>query len=335
MAFPNPKIVFAVLATLLSTAISAVQYPLPVTVLHDFGYPSWLENLAVRSNGEILTTRLDTPALYQVDHITGTPVLVATWDGTTEHSGALGIAETTSDVFYVIVAAQFDQATFVKTGGVNSVYEVNMNTFALADDNATVASNATVTLVTDIPGADFLNGMATLDDEHIYVGDVYNGVVYLVDTTTGAYQIAVDDPLMKFEADNTTNLGVNGLKVRGGYLYWTNTNRGFLARIAVGADGLPTGVGQVVAVNLPKPDDFVFATDGTAFLAQNQQDTLSVAWGVENSSGVPVTAVPIAGNNKSTILAGVSSGKFGRTASDGNRLYLSTSGGKLHPSEAM
>lgn len=338
MAFPSPRSLLASSLALLFAAVGTTTAhlpPLPVTVLHDFGYPSWLENLAVRSNGAILTSRLDTPVLYQVDHVTGNPVVVATWDDT-EHSGALGISETTPDVFYVIVAAQFDQETFVKTGGVNSVYEVNMNTFALAD-NGSVAAPATVKLLVDVPGADFLNGMATLDDGRIYVSDVYNGWVYLIDTTTGAYRIAVNDPLMKFSVNGTsaaTNLGVNGLKVRDGFLYWTNTNRGFLARIPVGVDGLPTGLGQVAATNLPKADDFQFRTsndrgDGTVFVAQNQQDTLSAACGIEYVSRTPVWAVPMAGNNQSTVLAGVTAGKFGRTASDGDRLYLSTSGGKL------
>lgn len=312
---------------LFPSIVISTQFPLNVTVLHDFGFPSWLENLAIRSNGEILTTRLDTPMLYQVDHITGDAVEVAVWNAT-ERFGALGIAEGASDVFHVILAA-FTDDDFVKTSGVNSIFTVDMNTFELAADG-TVSSNATVSLLTDIPEADFLNGMATLDTEHIYVGDVYSGVVYLVDTTTGDYQVAVNDTLMKFSVDGAaapTNLGSNGLKVRDGYLYWTNTARGFLARIAVGSDGLPTGASEIVATNVPRADDFQFREDGTVFIAQNQYDTLSVAWGVEDAK-VPVVAQAIAGNNVSTTLAGVSSPKFGRTQKDSNRLYLSTSGGE-------
>ncbi|CAN8097796.1 unnamed protein product [Discula destructiva] len=263
--------------------------------------------------------------LYQVDHLTGTPVEVTSWNAT-EYSGALGISEGVTDVFYVILAAFFDQATFVKTSGINSIFKIDLNTFALNSDGL-VEQNATVSHLTDIPEADFLNGMATLDDSHIYVSDVYSGVIYLVDVATGDYRVAVNDTLAKFSVDGetaATNLGSNGLKVRDGYLYWTNTARGFLARIPVGADGLPTGPSAVVATNLPKADDFQFRADGTVFVAQNQQDTLSKATGVE--SGTVVSAVPIAGSNISTILAGVTSPKFGRTAKDCNRLYLSTSG---------
>lgn len=311
----------------LSTTITAKCSSLNVTALHTFPYPSWLENLAIRSNGEILTSRLDTPILYEVNHLTGDAVEVATWNAS-EHAGALGISEGAEDVFYVILAAFFDQATFVKTSGVNSIFKVDMSTFSLSDDGS-VETNATVTHLTDIDEADFLNGMATLDDGHIYVSDVYSGVIYLVDVSTGDYQVAVNDTLAKFSVDGeaaSTNLGSNGLKVRDGYLYWTNTARGFLARIPVGTDGFPTGDSAIVATNVPKADDFQFRDNGEVFVAQNQQDTLSAAWGVE--SGGVVTAQAIAGSNISTILAGVTSPKFGRTSTDSNRLYLSTSGGK-------
>lgn len=333
---PSFKMVSSGLRCLILPLISSLSavvtgecnvFPLSVTALHTFADPTWLENLAVRANGEILTTRLDTPMLYQVNHLTGEPVEVTSWNST-EWKGALGIAETTTDVFYVILAAMFDQETFVKTSGVNSIFEVDMTTFALTR-NGSIKRDAVVTHLTDIPEADFLNGMATLDDSHIYVSDVYSGVVYLVDTSTGDYQVAVNDTLMKFSVDGSaasTNLGSNGLKVRDGYLYWTNTARGFLARIPVGQDGLPTGSSEIVATNVPKADDFQFGDDGTVFVAQNQMDTLSAAWAVED--GVEQTATAIAGSNVSTILAGVTSPKFGRTSQDSNRLYLSTSGGE-------
>lgn len=327
--FPYIRSHFVSLAALSAVATSkCTNFPLPVTVLHTFDEVSWLENLAIRSNGEILTTRLDTPALYQVNHLTGTAVEITTWNAS-DYKGALGISETTADVFYVILSAIVDD-DFVKTGGVNTVFEVDMTAFELAADGTTINQNASISLLTEIPEADFLNGMATLDDSHIYVGDVYSGVVYLIDTATGDYQVAVNDTLMKFSIDGSvasTNLGSNGLKVHDSYLYWTNTANGFVARIAIGSDGLPTGeASEIVATNVPKADDFQITSDGTLFVAQNQQDTLSWAQPFNGSS---VAAWPLAGNNLSTTLAGVTSPKFGRTANDSNRLYLSTSGGTL------
>lgn len=326
-SYINPFFVsLAALSTVATT--SCTKFPLPVTVLHTFDSVSWLENLAIRSNGEILTTRLDTPALYQVNHLTGSAVELATWDASA-FKGALGISETATDIFFVILSAFVDDS-FEKTGGVNSVFKVNMTTFEMGADGTSVAQNATVSLLTEIPEADFLNGMATLDDHRIYVSDVHNGIVYLVDTETGDYQVGVNDTLMKYSIDGSnasTNLGANGLKVHGSYLYWANTANGFVARIPIGSDGLPTGkAAEIVATNVPKADDFQITSDGQLFVAQNQQDTLSWA---NSYQGTSVTARPLAGSNISTVLAGATSPKFGRTANDSRRLYLSTSGGKF------
>ncbi|KUI52944.1 hypothetical protein VP1G_00320 [Cytospora mali] len=304
----SPSLLRTLITALTATlAVSATPCPttnLLVTVLHSFGYPSWLENLAIRSNGEILTTRLDTPILYQVNHLTGTPVEIATWNGS-QWGGCLGIAEGKADKFYVILAALYNQETFVKTGGVNAVFEVDMSTFLLAADGTTVKRNATVSHITDIPEADYLNGMATLDNSHIYVADVYSGTVYLIDVDTGNYTLAVNDPLMKWTVDGDsapTHLGSNGLKMHGGYLYWSNTAGGFIARIKVGSDGLPVGESSIVVANVARPDDFQVRSDGTVFIAQNQVDTLSVAF-PEARGDASVNATAIAGSDVSTVLA--------------------------------
>jgi hypothetical protein len=147
--------------------------------------------------------------------------------------------------------------------------------------------------------------------------------VYKINTDTAAYEIAIDDPKMKYTevADPSTNLGVNGIKIQDSYLYWTNTAAGTLNKIEITAEAVPVGESSVVSSNVPLADDFVFKSDGTAFIAQNQMDELSVLpWGTSE-------AQVIGGSNISTLLAGVSAGKFGRLSTDSQILYLTTSGG--------
>ncbi|KAG0651228.1 hypothetical protein D0Z07_1949 [Hyphodiscus hymeniophilus] len=297
--------------------------PLKVNTVWEFAFPSWCENLAIRANGQILVSRLDTPELYQVDP-TGkiAPILIATWDAS-YYMGALGISETTPDVFAINIAAPVD-ANFVKTSGVPAIYKVDMNTFK-ATSAGVIEKNATVSLIANLPIADFINGMTTLDEEHVLSADVYLGRVYKVDVKTGAYSIAINDPKMKFPANAPTNLGVNGLKIKDSYLYWTNTAVGSLNKIQITSAGTPVGTSSVVTANVPRADDFIFKSDGTAFIAQNQEDELSVL--LPGTSKAEV----VAGSNTSTILAGVTAGKFGRLASDCERLYLTTSGGLAAP----
>jgi hypothetical protein len=139
---------------------------------------------------------------------------------------------------------------------------------------------------------------------------------------TGAYDIAIQDPKMHFPPGASTNLGVNGIKINGCYLYWTNTANGTLNRIEITADGTPVGTSEIVTANVPKADDFIFKDDGTAWIAQNQDDELSL---LEPGSSI---ATVVDGSPISTTLAGVTAGKFGRLESDSQILYLTTSGGE-------
>ena len=203
-----------------------------------------------------------------------------------------------------------------------------MRTFKLGlGPGGDVLENATVTKLVDIPEAGLLNGMATVNEETILVSDVHNGNVLRVNTVSGAYSIAIDDPKMKFSyvANPPINLGVNGIKIRDSHLHWANTAAGFNARIKINAFASPVGCSEIAVTNVPGADDFIIRSDGVAFICQNGEDTLSIAY---LNPSEPVPAVPIAGRNTSTILAGVTAAAFGRLPTDRKRLYLSTSGGE-------
>lgn len=304
--------------SLLSTTFSLPS--VDVNVLYKFGDGTWAENLAVRANGQILVSRLDTPEVLQLDPTGASePIVVASWNSTT-YKGCLGISETSHDMFYVVTSGFFDK-NFVLTSGVNSIWEIDMRNFAVSKKTGEVKSKAIVSKLVDIPTSDYLNGATTLSESSILVADVYNGWVYRVDTRTGAYNIAINDEKMKFDAvpNPASNLGVNGIKIKDGYLYWTNTAVGTLNRIRITNKGAAVSKSEVVS-NVPRPDDFIFK-NGIAFIAQNQMDELSILY--PNSSAAQV----IAGSNISTILAGVTAGAFGRLQSDNQVLYLTTSGG--------
>lgn len=306
--------------SLLSTTFALP--PVDVNVIYNFGNGTWAENLAVRANGHILVSRLDTPEVLQLDPTGASePIVVASWDSTT-YKGCLGVSETSRDMFYVVTSGFVDD-NFVLTSGVNSIWEIDMRKFAVSKKTGEVTSKAIVSKLVDIPTSDFLNGATTLSKTSILVADVYNGWVYHIDTQTGAYNVAINDEKMKFDVvpNPAVNLGVNGIKIKHGYLYWTNTAAGTLNRIRITNQGAAVGKSEVVVSNVPKADDFIFKKNGVAFIAQNQMDELSVLY--PRSSAAQL----IAGSNTSTILAGVSAGAFGRLRNDEHILYLTTSGG--------
>lgn len=309
----------AILNGVLSSPIvidSRAVLPLTVNTIYQFeNIGSWVENLAVQKNGQLLVTRVDTPELLQIDPTNKfAPITVATFPST--YSGTLGITETTDGIFYVVAGAPVN-GSFIKTSGVASVFQINMNTFKL-NSKGIITCNATVHKVADLPNAGFLNGMTTLSDTLLLIADSYLGVVWRVDVCNGESTIIIDDPKMKYLPGAFTNLGINGVKIRDSYLYWSNTGNPIFSRIPINSDGNATGIAEVVAA-VNNSDDFVFGPDGTAWMCQNQLESLST---VKNG----VTTL-VAGNPSSIILAGVTAGEFGRLSTDSHILYLTTNGG--------
>lgn len=140
-----------------------VALPLAVNTIYEGSVPTWFENLAVRENGQLIISRDDTPAIWQVDPTGVLPPIVLSTFNTTAYAGCLGIAETSTDIFYVVLQAPYNQTTFIKTDpSLNaSVFKLDMTEFAV-DADGEVTTNATVSKLVDLPDAGFLNGMITL-----------------------------------------------------------------------------------------------------------------------------------------------------------------------------
>ena len=80
-----------------------IPYSLPLSVhlIHEFPLKTWVENIDVRHNGQLLVTILSTPDIYQVDPVNhSAPILIHTFPSAL---GLLGITEGAPDHFYVVV----------------------------------------------------------------------------------------------------------------------------------------------------------------------------------------------------------------------------------------
>lgn len=84
-----------------SLAAPATASKITVRNVWEFSNPTWVENIAVRSNGHLLVTILSSPDLYQIDPTGKPPQLVHTFP---QYTGLLGIAEIESDVFAVVTS---------------------------------------------------------------------------------------------------------------------------------------------------------------------------------------------------------------------------------------
>lgn len=289
--------------------------PLPSRVVYQFPKPTWIENIAVRSNGQLLVTLLTTPELYLVDPKTSDAKLVYKFE---EISSLTGIIEIQDDVFYV-AGGNFNLQTFANEAGSYHVWEVDLKAFDTTSEPA-------VKEIAHLPSAGLPNGFELLskDEGAFLFADSEVGGVWKLNVKDGSCEIAIEVDEMKFAPPPALSMGVNGIKIRDGHLYWSNTSKAIMCRIKIDGHGKAIGKAEVLEENVVV-DDFVFDAKGNAWLATNPVNTVAVL--KEKGEGV-VTA--IGGKNELTVAGGTAC-QFGRQPSDGYILYLVTTGGLAGP----
>jgi hypothetical protein len=167
--------------------------------------PTWFENIAIKSNGTIVTTRLDVPEVWAVDPETssGFQVLRVPLPDEIPNQALTGICSPKPDVF-AIGAGSFDMLGGAKPKpGSWSIWLADLTT-----------EQPKVIKVADIPAIGMINGIAAWDDSTVLVTDCLNGKVYTLDVETGLYNVALEDETMTIPADAPFQVGINGIKTR-------------------------------------------------------------------------------------------------------------------------
>ncbi|RDL30999.1 uncharacterized protein BP5553_09788 [Venustampulla echinocandica] len=328
MAFlPSSSLLISALTVILAfTPFSQVlSHPAPqdaaVRTVYQFPNLTSLENIAVRSNGQLLVAVISSAELYQVDPFNNKGAsLVHRFPGALS---TLGIAEVEPDIFAIIVANYTPGVPTVNGSG--SIWRVDLRSFKCSD-NGDVTSQPTVTKIASIPESLLPNGLALLapGSPYILVADSGLGAVWRVNFHTGEYVKTLSHPLMLPSPEVDLKIGINGVHIFRSTLYFTNTvlDGGFFAKVPIHLFGpnAGTAAGDYVVVSKNGfGDDFVMDKNGNAYIAQN------VKSGVQLVTPDGKFSV-IAGNENSTALAGDAALQFGRTTRDKNVLYVVTSG---------
>lgn len=296
-------------------AIRAAASIPTVTSIYNFTLGTWVENLAVRANGQILATLLTTPQVYQVDPNSNSAhpsTLVYTFPS---YLACLGIVELGFDTFYV-VTGNISIATATSTPGSYSVWKLDMAGFT-AGGTPTVA-----TKIADFPQALTLNGMTALQPsggDTLLIADSGAGAVWSLNVSNGAVDKIITDPLMAPASGAVLALGINGLKVYNQNLYFSNTDQGLLGQVQLNADGSAKGPATVVVRNAPGADDFQLDLLGDLFIAGDDELRFD---GILESAGGPPDVV-----SNSSLLAGSTAVQFGRLPTDLASVYVTTHGG--------
>lgn len=164
------------------------------------------------------------------------------------------------------------------------------------------------------------DGVATLpsDPSVVLVADAAQGIIWRVNTATGHYDMAINDS--SFKPTDIVPLGVNGIHILNNELYFTNLATNSVGKVAITSEGLAAGVVQVLTTKAIAADDFALSDDGIVYAAG-----ANTLWQVTADGFIAA----FVGGPNSTVVQGITSARFGRTALDRDVLYLSTQGGLL------
>ncbi|CAG7928119.1 unnamed protein product [Penicillium olsonii] len=277
---------------------------------------SWIDNMVVRSDGNLLLTRLDTPEVWQVNTTSGNATLVHSFPNVTS---CFGISEIADDVFAVVIG-DFDSKTYQPTAGSFSVQKLDFSEKNATQDERALAGPI-ASEIAAVPESLALNGMATFaqDSNLVLVADSLMGVIWKVDTETGDYAVALNHTTMT-AAPGPLPLGINSCTVLGEYVYYTSTTRMQYCRVKVDKQANAVGDYEVIASGF-LPDNIELTPDGTAYIPTDPQN------GVVRITPLGQIAL-VAGGQISMEMPGPTSTRLSK---DRDVLYVGTSGGQIAP----
>lgn len=249
-----------------------------------------VENVAVRSNGQILATNMNSANLYTVDPVakkSSTAVVV------TGATGLSGIGEVSPDVFAVI--------------GGKGIYKVDFT-----------GASPKSTLIKQITGASNLNGLAVFNDDTVLVADAGKGSVYKFSISTGEYSEALKDPTMA--PSGAIPFGIDGIKYSNGTVWYTNIFKNSFHKVSVDPEtAKATGSITTLWTNL-MGDDLCFGPNGKIYVATNSGGTVVE---VDPAVGKPTAVARVSGStscafgrtdaDKNVIYVGGGQGVFAAT----------------------
>ena len=304
---------------------------LPTTTIATFPIGSFLENIAVRPNRNLLVTCMSDGTLYQVvlpppGQRQSRVEKVHVWEG----REATGIVEHPArpDVFFVSVGIMGEQGSW-------GVWEVDFSSPShSSSDDDSGARPPSVSRFVDVPSALWLNGATALQQlvdggPTLLLADSLQGRIYRVQPDSGRLGVWLEHELLGKMTRRPPWPGANGLDIFGGELYATNSDRGLLLKMSVEPSSgayVPDSL-EVLQENVCG-DDFAFDQRGNLYMTTNPNQTV-LRFG-DRGRG---QRERVAGAEDDEELTGATALAFGRREGDRGRMYVTTTGGLVTPTK--
>lgn len=298
--------------------------------IYQFPNNTYVENLAVRPNGQILVNVLTSPQVWLVDpDLPGKAVLIHEFPTVL---GLSGIVEYQPDTF-AIAGGNISLSTGESVVGSWSIWSLDLHGLNITSNESVSAQPPALSKIADVPPATFLNGMALLpspEKQLLVVGDVRTGTVYTVDIDTGGYAVVINNTFTAPAPDYAFGpSATDGIQIRNDTMYFANVGQKDLNSVRLNlSDGTPVGDFKTIArtlTPLDQWDDFALDDEGNAWMTAGGANTIQK---IDTRTG-EVTVV--AGDVNSTAIAEPTSAKFGRRECDSKILYVTTAGGLATP----
>lgn len=292
--------------------VTSARAEATITQLFNFSSFVDIENSFLRPNGNLLLTTFDAGRLYNIDLNATNPQaeLVAALPGATALTGISAIGTDRYAISGGVRGANYSYAN-------ETVYTIQFN-----DGND--FNNITIDTVASLPDAILLNGLASLtaNPNVLLIADSRVGTIWRVDIETGTVTqdaFTAASHWLTYTVNATTPLGVNGLKISEGFVYWTNTALRIFARVAISEDGYQAGDVEVIATLAAglNFDDFnIDEANGVAYASLSQSAVAKITL-ADGSIDI------VAGSIASSVMLGPTEVQV---AEGGKTLYVTTRG---------
>lgn len=221
------------------------------------------ENIVQRADGHLLVTVDTEPDLYQINPAfpqLGGPLLRFP----SNYTSLFGIVQLKGDIFYVTACNYTGAPDYYGIKGTTSVFEIDLRR----------GINSYSWLV-NIPEVGLLDGLALVNETAglLVSGDGQSGKLYVIDVNSRTAKVVAESPLLEgiATAQNASlqHLGINGVKVYKGDMYFTNTAKGTFGKLPLDTTtGNPTGPPSILANYSTYTNDLTFGSNGDAFIME-------------------------------------------------------------------
>jgi hypothetical protein len=183
-----------------------------------------------------------------------------------------------------------------------------------------VAANGSVKTLLTLPDAAFLNGITPISENLYLAADSYRGAIWQIDINQPLASIWLEHPLLARSNPENVIPAANGIKRFGDILYVSNTEKQLILQIPITPEN-QAGEPKIF-VEKNNIDDFAFDVEGNLYGATHIYNSV-----VKIAPDGSTTIIAQAEQN----VIGSTAVAFGRGENDKTAIYVVTNGGMFLP----